>query len=80
MKRFNTPFTPSDSFFTVYFFQIIDYSSNISSQIVDCVVTNPNKGKIEYIWWLVRVTLVVGLVFLPQHFGPLVAGSGDPKT
>ena len=23
-------------------------------------------------WWLARVTLVVGLVFLPQNFGPVV--------
>ena len=27
----------------------------------------------EYFWWLVRVTLVIGLAFLPQNFG-LVAG------
>ena len=25
-----------------------------------------------HFWWLVRVTLVVGLVFLPQNFGIMV--------
>ena len=27
---------------------------------------------LTHCWWLVRVTLVVGLVFMPQNFGPVV--------
>ena len=32
----------------------------------------PSEARVENFWWLVRVTLVVNLVFLPQTFGPVV--------
>ena len=35
------------------------------------------KGKENNVlsyWWLIRVTLVVGLVFLPKNFGPVGRG------
>ena len=50
-------------------FSIIHNSHLISSQILSSSKTSVFP-KFSY-WWLIRVTFVVGLVFLPQKFGPI---------
>ena len=54
--------------FHVFPIPLVTHKRNASATRHD---RKPFGGR-HYYWWLVRVTLAVGLVFLPQHFGSVV--------